>query len=209
MTEPDVRLRHAARVVHNRSVVEAGRVRDAARLERVQLGLLGLLIVALIVSALAGCGGPPKAARIALEQTAGGLVVADELLAHEVQTRGAAARAQVRAEVRAGTIAGETTDETVERGLARWDDLMRPLATARTALRTASAALHAIEAALDAWAAGSGDGPVFLGAVACGVVALRSAVDALSSAGVRVPGLLGAGVDALGSFGAGACPGGE
>lgn len=163
----------------------------------------------LVALALAACGGPPRAARVALEQTAGGLDVADVLLADAVRASGEEARAQVRREARAGELEGTTPAEVVDAGLERFEELMEPTTAARAALRASRGFLEAVQAGLDAWEAGADEGLSFFGAAACAVVPLAEVAAALEAAGLDVPDAIVSGVQAIAGFAASACPRGD
>ncbi len=163
-------------------------------------------LVMMVLLLVAACGGPPREARIALEETAGGLVVADGLVAAAVASQGEEARARVRREVRDGTISGETPEETIAAGLARFEELLQGLTTARRVLRTTRAALQSVELALDAWAAGSSDEGGFFAAAACGLRSLAELTRALEAAAIEIPEAIASGVRTLAGFASGACP---
>lgn len=154
---------------------------------------------------LAACGGPPRAARIAIEQTAGGLVVADTLVADAVRERGQGARAQVLNEVLRGDIEGGTPEETRSLAMSRWDALMKPTTDARAGLRSAREGLSAVELAIDAWAAGSGSEGDFLRVAACAVAAIAEAVQSMEAAGLEMPAAVTGGIDLVAGFAAGGC----
>lgn len=168
-----------------------------------------LALLAALATLVFGCGGVPREARVALEETAGGLVVADEAIAAETTRKGEEARAQVRREVAEGTIQGSSREETIELGMARFDELMAPLRTAETALRVAREALRAVEQGLDAWAAGTDEGAGFFAAAACAVAALASVGAALLEAELELPDILAQGIGALSGFASGQCPEGS
>lgn len=169
----------------------------------------GSMVVAIALLGLTACGGPPRAARVALEETAGGLDVADERLADAVERNGEESRAQVRREARAGELGGETRAETIDAGLERFEELMAPTTAARAALRASRVVLEAIQAGLDAWEAGADEGLSFFAAAACAVVPLAEVAAALEAAEVEVPDAIVSGVQAIAGFAASACPEGE
>ncbi len=166
-------------------------------------------VQALLALALVACGGPPRAARVALEQTAGGLDTADELVAASVESNGEEARAQVRREAHAGELPGVMHAEVIEAGLERFEELMEPTSTARAALRASRGFLEAVQAGLDAWEAGTDEGLSFFEAAACAVVPLAEVAAALEAAGLDVPDAIVSGVQAIAGFAASACPEGE
>lgn len=168
--------------------------------------LIVAIFVAFCMLAVAACGGPPREARVALEHTAGGLNVADELVADAIETRGEESRSQVRSEVHTGLIAGDTREETITAGLHRFDELMQPMTTARRVLHTVRQSLLAVEAGLDSWAAGADDGQGFLSSAACAVVSLGALVRALEAASVEIPAAIVSGLDLISNFASGACP---
>ena len=104
---------------------------------RSEAALSVLISVVLLAVACVGCDRPPRGVRVALEQTAGGLVVADQLLSEAVAARGVDVRAQIRDEVRTGVVSGESEDEIMEAALERFEELMTPTSDARSALRSA------------------------------------------------------------------------
>jgi hypothetical protein len=188
------------------------------------------LVAALLVLAFAvGCGGPPREVRVAIESTAGGLVVADELVADEVTRRGEEMRNQVRQERRDGAFDEGCSDVRENRELwvecivqaadARFEELMEPTNVARRVLRTIAhrdedtgrptGALASLEAAADAWEAGTGDAVTFAQVAACVGVALADAVGALTGAEIEVPDLLQTGADLLRGFAAAVCSEGD
>jgi hypothetical protein len=174
------------------------------------------IVAAFFVLGLVGCGGPPREARVAVEQTAGGLNLADELVAEAVESRGEEKRAQVRAEVRAGRFDeqcalhedGSDAYRTclIEAGLDRFEELMEPTTTARTVLRTAGEALEAVELGLDAWAAGTDEGGSFIEAIACSIGSVAAVGRALEAADLEIPEALATGLQAIAGFASGACP---
>lgn len=153
------------------------------------LALTPLLAAALHTT---GCGGPPRAARVAIEQLGRGLNVADEQIAAAVETRGAEARAQVRRELADGTIGGTETnvENRVAIGLNRFEALMAPTNAARDATRTARGAAEAAERAVDAWQASSGEEQSFPQIAACVAAAIERVMAAMSAAGLEYPDLL-------------------
>lgn len=172
---------------------------------RSEAALSVLLSVVLLAVACVGCDRPPREVRVALEQTAGGLVVADQLLSEAVAARGVEVRAQIRDEVRTGVVSGESEDEIMDAALERFEELMTPTSDARSALRSARSALLSLEAAVDAWSAGSAPGSRFAQVAACAGVALAEMVRAVSAAGVELPPILETGVNALSGFAGAAC----
>lgn len=169
-----------------------------------------MLAVAVVIAAIManGCGGPPREVRVALEQAAVGLDLADEHLTARIVAAGEEARAQVRDEVRSGAIAGETPEATIAAGLARFEELMAPTTLARTVLRTARSSTLSVERVVDAWAAGSGDEASFIAAAACAAAALVDAANAVTAAGVEVPSELTSAIAFLAPLARGVCPGG-
>jgi len=184
------------------------------------------LAVGLALLAVA-CGGPPREVRVAIEHTAGGLVVADGLVADEVERRGEEVRLEVRREVREGELAADCAaleeDErrrcVVDAGLERFEELMHPTTVARQVIRTMISrdpdtqrprgSLAALEAAADAWEAGTGDGVTFAQVAACAGVGLAEVVHALEDAELDVPDLLRTGADLLRGFATAICSEGE
>lgn len=156
------------------------------------------LAVALAILVLSGCGGPPRAARVAVAQTAGGLLIADSIVAEAVRSRGESSRAQVLSEVQRGELSSAAD------ALDRWEALMQPTSAARDGLRSARAALRAVEAAVDAWEAGTGSERGFSAAAGCAVGAISHAIEAMREAGLEVPSVVLSGLALVQGF-AGAC----
>lgn len=177
--------------------------------------ILLAIVAAFFLLALVGCGGPPREVRVAIEQTAGGLVIADELVADEVERRGEEMRAQVRQERRDGMIAGDDVETIVVASRARWEELMEPTTNARRVLRALvhrdeqtgrpTGALATLEAAVDAWEAGTGDAVSFAQVAACAGVALADVVGVLEGAEIEVPELLTTGAGLLRGFAVAVC----
>lgn len=163
------------------------------------------LAFALAILILSACGGPPRAARIAVEQTAGGLVIADTIVADAVTERGQGAREQVLAAVLRGDIAGGSPGETRALAMSRWDELMEPTTAARAGLRSAREGLSAVELALDAWAAGSGSEADFAREASCAVAAIAEAVQSMEAAGLEMPSAVAGGIDLVAGFAGGGC----
>ena len=173
------------------------------------------VVVALLLLAVAGCGGPPREARVALEQTAGGVNLVDDLLEDEVEEVGDELKAEVRRLVNAGELeacaeplAPEMRDACVTAGLSRFDELLAAHWTtgARRVNAALAKSLRAAELALDAWAAGVDDASGFLEAAACVVGSILEVVRALEAGGVDVPSELTGAVDSFGSLVIGICP---
>lgn len=164
---------------------------------------------AFVLLAAIGCGGPPRGVRTAIEHAGEGLDLADGLVEDAVRDHGEEARAQVIRERSEGTIAGADVEEVVRSSLERFEELMEPTNLARRALRAAMPALRALEATVDSWAAGTGDGAGFVQIAACVGVALASVVDALAAAELELPELLRLGASSLQTFATSACAGGD
>lgn len=162
---------------------------------RVPGGLAVLLAAGLASGGMAGCGGVPHAARVAVEQTAGGVALADELLSEEIAYRGERARLEVMAE----------GFESVDEALARWDAKMAGTSAARTALRVTRSALLAVERSLDAWDAGA-DSESFLDDAACLVEALTYVLQSFEAADLDLPAEIAAAADLIRPYASGLCP---
>lgn len=189
--------------------------------------LAKLAATGLLLALIVACGGPPREVRVAIEQTAGGLVVADGIVADAVESRGEEMRLQVRSERRDGrfdegcaeTSGSARVDCLVEAGLERFEELMHPTNVARQVLRTMLSrdpetqrprgSLAALEAAADAWEAGTGDAVSFAQVAACVGVGLAEVVHALVDAELDVPDLLRTGADLLRGFGTAVCSEGD
>ena len=178
----------------------------------------GLLILALALSPLLleGCTDrAPREARVAVEEIAIALDLADELLERRVEIAGTERREQVRDEVARREVLGETPEETADLAMERWEELMRPLTLARTVLRLArgthedgseEGTLLALERVLDAWDAGGADEQDLIGAAACATAALSAVVTGLVRAGMEPPEQLLDGIRWVAAFARGVCP---
>lgn len=163
------------------------------------IALLFAATAASVAFGVSGCGGVPHEVRVGVEQLAVGVDRADVLLEARIETRGEEARRQVLAEQLEGMI------ETVEEGMARFDELLASEAAAVAVLETVRRKLLALEAALDAWDAGS-DEAGFLAALACALVALVELAAGLEAAGVDLPDELEQGLAFVRGLAAGTCP---
>jgi hypothetical protein len=127
---------------------------------------LMVLWALLVAVAIAGCGGPPREARVALVATAHALRAADR----EVAPRYA-------------TAADEAREHAQD--WAAYDAAMRPWDETERALRVAHTALLATQAGLDTWEAGDERG--WLATVPCLVEALDRLRLVLEAVGVHLP----------------------
>lgn len=144
-----------------------------------------LATAAVVGHCLAGCGGPPAAARRSVEVATVVLLEADR----ETAERYAVAAAE--ALDASGSIA-----EYRER-LAPWDALELALRVAQSAVLSASAVVEAWDAGgRDRWAAAAG----------CMVEALGRVREGLEALGLRVPPELASVIDLVVGVGAAACP---
>lgn len=147
--------------------------------------LLLLFAAVLAVSAFVhGCGGAPRAGRVALEATATALVVVDEGYALHYTAKAAEALEQ------------STT-------AAEYASRMQPLDAVEDALRAVRSTLFVAEQLLDAWDAGGA--ARWPAAAACVAGALDHLADVMRIGEVEIPPVLVSALALVGGF-AGACP---
>jgi hypothetical protein len=150
----------------------------------------------LVTAALAGaCGGPPRAAQLALSTTAEGLVLVDVQVAERIPEAAEAARAAAR-----------EIDDVIA-ALAAYDAAMAPWVRVERVLLEAKSTLLLLQHALDAWAAGASDGKrAWLDAVACAVPSIDRVAEVLGRAGAHLPPQLARASRLLVAFAGGTCP---
>ncbi len=145
----------------------------------VLLLVLAVAGVMLAGAALHGCGGAPRAARVALETTAQGLALGDEVAARAYASKHASALA-------ASTSAAE------------YSAAMESSNRVEEALRASRAALFAAEHLLDTWDAGGRE--AWLAAAACLAATLVEVLEAMRAADVEIPPELASAVALTTSF---------
>lgn len=160
---------------------------------------LTVFLSVLLLALLAGCGGVPIEARIAVEETARGVDQADRTLASRIRTRSAELRAELLAMVAEGRVGSH------EAGLAWFDRQLDGESQALRVLEVAHDALLAIEHALNAWDAGANEHG-FLTAASCGIAALANIVSVFDRIGIEVPPSVVEGAEMLGGLASGGCP---
>lgn len=150
----------------------------------------------LVTAALAGaCGGPPRAAQLALSTTAEGLLLVDVQVAERIPEAAEAARAAAR-----------EIDDVIA-ALAAYDAAMAPWVRVERVLLEAKSTLLLLQHALDAWVAGASDGKrAWLDAVACAVPSIDRVAEVLGRAGAHLPPQIARASRLLVAFAGGTCP---
>ena len=141
-------------------------------------------VVLLLLFAALGCGGPPRAARVAV------LLAAESVAAVDAATATSYTEAAARA------LDASTTLAEYRATLAPWDGLVQ-------ALRVAQSAVRALDASLDAWDAGGAESWIRL--AGCAASALAAVARAIEAAGLEIPPDLAQALAMLAGLGAAAC----
>lgn len=173
------------------------------RFDRWSGAIFGLVVAAAVLASLnlGGCGGPPSALRTTVIETAAAVDMADRVLESRLDVRTRETLAELL-QLQADGLVQSQAD-----GLAWYDRELAPEMTALAVLETATHSLRAVEAALDAWAAGAAGGEAaFAEAAACSAVVVARAAEALAASGLEVPDLIRTWAPAVSFWAAAGCP---